>query len=82
MKDSLFIKICLIIIIFLLGLNFFFSHSNSDRYSMYVDTKSEGVFKIDKQTGRIWVIPLLASENFPIGSALYELGTKPVKIKK
>jgi hypothetical protein len=84
MKDSLFIKICLIIIILLLGLNFLFSHSksdsNPDRYSMYIDNELAGIFKLDKQTGQIWAITLTAEGIYPVGT-MFELGTIKLKIR-
>lgn len=50
MKDSLFVKVCLVIIIVLLGLNLLFH----GRYDM----KAVGrvVLKIDRLTGRVWKV--------------------------
>jgi hypothetical protein len=79
MKDSLFIKICLIVIIGLLGLNLLFQN----RYEMYVvsaspeDTyKSDYVIKLDRWTGRIWYLATLG----PGAGKIVELGQEEIKI--
>lgn len=85
MKNSLFIKICLIVIIILLGLNLFFSHSNSNRYSVYVikDDSTYGsdyLIKLDKETGRIWYLNIhgkYAGEAIEYPTKIVELGKKP-----
>jgi hypothetical protein len=66
MKDSLFIKICLILIIVLLAVNLFFQN----RYDMYVVQthpediyKSDYAIKLDKWTGRIWYLPILGQHS-------------------
>lgn len=81
MKDSLFLKICLIVIILLLGLNLFFQ----DRYDMYVVSsspediyKSDYVIKLDRRTGRIWYLATLG----PNAGTICELGIAQFSVPK
>jgi hypothetical protein len=43
---------------------------------MYVNTEYGGIFKMDKQTGQIWMIPLVQILDEP-RFCIFELGTVP-----
>jgi len=83
MKNSIFIGVCLCIIIILLFLNLIWN-SNQNRYDLYVVQGHPGelfqtdyAVKIDKKTGRIWSLSLKVS-GFLFEPTICELGIKDV----